>query len=760
MAANGHVAGGTGHHRHHQQQQQGGQKFIDSINFDDPEYIKETQRPADIAEDLKEMQKRERVTEVLSAAGFRNELEDIVREALSLGTQSAESVAVLQQISELVAPLTSQYRQNGFTQATKVQQNFDLPLVPGNAAVGAGAFPSSQPRARIVPVNDLKHNKSEEYGGIEERQLRCKLAALYRLIDFLGWSEGIYNNTITVRLPAEGFLVNPFGLMYSEITASSLMKADANGNISSRGSSNFGLNEAGLNLHLILHAARPDVVCIIHCCTKNAAAVSAMKCGLLPVSQEALTIGNVSYFDDYSANGNNSGAAGALGSNSKVLMLRNNGFLACGATVEEAFHMAYSLMKACEIQVCAMSAGGAQELVQVDDRVKSSGGTAQVNITGSKKQWGVGELEYEAWMRVLDTLGYHTGYPYKEPLLKSLTSGVHAFADGGGGGAGIGHQRHNRDVEYPPFAASLFSHNSNVSDEQRLQTLRELIEKRKEAERTRWINTPNNYSKVEITEVGTEKPAVITKWVRGGTGTDRGAGLLASPSGMARLNITNGPTTAGTPIKISSSLQFAPVGTDAREMRLKRDEMQQKRLQGAITSGPETKRVNWEEADQLADAMQKGERVVTVSAVSKGIIKPEQVHNVGSYTQQWARNPFLNVTDEELNAYKREITDTKQQQPPNGSYITSSHAGPMHTNVGYEHVQQSGARQPYGVDNSVRSSHREYSTSANDNKYGMADAGVDAKSGQESVAVAKKKKKGLFSFGSTREKKDKSDKRG
>merc|ERR1712088_622309 len=129
-----------------------------------------------------------------------------------------------------------------------------------------------------------------------EKLTRCKLAAVYRLIDLFGWTQNIYNHvTVRVSQDTEHFLLNPFGMLYNEITASSLVKVNMQGQVVESGTTNFGVNQAGFLLHSALHQARPDVKCIIHLHTPNIVAISSMKCGLLPLSQESALIGDVSY---------------------------------------------------------------------------------------------------------------------------------------------------------------------------------------------------------------------------------------------------------------------------------------------------------------------------------------------------------------------------------------------------------------------------------------------------------------------------------
>merc|ERR1719244_2047468 len=143
----------------------------------------------------------------------------------------------------------------------------------------------------VIPINDIRGLDSMGYAK-GEKQLRCKLAAVYRLIDLHGWTQGIYNHvTARVSQDTEHFLLNPFGMMYNEVTASSLIKVDMQGDVVEEGTTNFGVNQAGF----MLHSARPDIKCVVHLHTPSITAISTMKCGLLPLSQESCLIGDVSY---------------------------------------------------------------------------------------------------------------------------------------------------------------------------------------------------------------------------------------------------------------------------------------------------------------------------------------------------------------------------------------------------------------------------------------------------------------------------------
>lgn len=192
-----------------------------------------------------------------------------------------------------------------------------------------------------------------------EWEARVELAACYRLFQQLGWHELIYNH-ITVRVPGtvDQFLINPFGLMYREVTASNLVKMDINGN--KIGDSPYSVNPAGFVVHSAVHAARHDVHCVMHTHTTAGQIVSCQKEGLLPLSFNAMPFtGRISYhdFEGITLDTEECGRlAQSLGTNN-LLILRNHGLLACGGSVADAFADLYQLQRACEVQVGAMQSG-------------------------------------------------------------------------------------------------------------------------------------------------------------------------------------------------------------------------------------------------------------------------------------------------------------------------------------------------------------------------------------------------------------------
>jgi ribulose-5-phosphate 4-epimerase/fuculose-1-phosphate aldolase len=194
----------------------------------------------------------------------------------------------------------------------------------------------------------------------EEWQMRVDLAAAYQLAHIYKWTDLIYTH-FSARVPGtHDFLINPYGMMFDEITASNLVKIDLEGKIKDD-PLGIGVNEAGFIIHSCMHAARPEINCVIHTHTRATVAVSAMKCGLLPISQHAMMMHQQVTYHDYEGvalyEQEKERMAANLGKTSKAMILRNHGVLALGETVREAFEMMYYLDCACQIQVDALAGG-------------------------------------------------------------------------------------------------------------------------------------------------------------------------------------------------------------------------------------------------------------------------------------------------------------------------------------------------------------------------------------------------------------------
>mmetsp|Transcript_46636 Transcript_46636/g.59907 ORF Transcript_46636/g.59907 Transcript_46636/m.59907 type:complete len:305 (-) Transcript_46636:241-1155(-) len=202
----------------------------------------------------------------------------------------------------------------------------------------------------------------------EVNALREDLAAAFRLVHMYGWSPDLIYNHISVRLPSKEddtrslFLINPYGLGYEEITASSLVTIDQEGNVVDKGSSTGKVNAAGFVVHSAVHNSRHDLHAVMHTHQSDTAAVSTLKCGLLPLTQDSMVFGNVTYHDYEGIAINQEECirfANDLGLESKVMILRNHGILISGSTIAEMFTLAYFVHKACTIQIKSLSAAAA-----------------------------------------------------------------------------------------------------------------------------------------------------------------------------------------------------------------------------------------------------------------------------------------------------------------------------------------------------------------------------------------------------------------
>ncbi|XP_070540144.1 alpha-adducin-like isoform X3 [Ptychodera flava] len=221
------------------------------------------------------------------------------------------------------------------------------------------------------------------------------------------------------------FLINPFGLMFYEVSASNLIKVDLEGNILERGSTEYECFRPGWLLQSAVHAARPDLQCLIHVHTPAGTAVSAMKCGLLKCSQDALLAGEIAnhpYRGIFMDEEEMKSIVESLGRSAKVLILQNHGLLVGGDTIEDAFFRLTHVMAACEVQIRLMASGNLDNIIlpeemmldkerQVILRDRKTSGRV---MTKSGTAMPVKELQFEAQVRMLDIMGLKTGYKYKK----------------------------------------------------------------------------------------------------------------------------------------------------------------------------------------------------------------------------------------------------------------------------------------------------------------------------------------------------------
>lgn len=244
-----------------------------------------------------------------------------------------------------------------------------------------------------MSLPELKNSVSEA-----EWETRVQLAACYRLSAMLGWEDLIYTH-ISVRVPGKPneFLINAFGQTHDEVTASSLLKVDIEGHVLI--DSPLPFNKAGFRIHSVIHAARPEVQCVLHTHTPAGVSVSVLREGLLPLSQQSLfPLASLAYHD-FGGIVVDESEARKLRENlgqARALILRNHGLLTTGPTIEDTFELMYLLEFACETQLRAQATGS--DLVMVKDEVREVIQAQARQVTKGKS----GQLYWPAMMRKLE----------------------------------------------------------------------------------------------------------------------------------------------------------------------------------------------------------------------------------------------------------------------------------------------------------------------------------------------------------------------
>ncbi|KAG5855316.1 hypothetical protein ANANG_G00047820 [Anguilla anguilla] len=545
------------------------EKYFDRIDENDPEYLRTRNMSPDLRQDFNMMEQKKRVTQILQSPAFKDELEGLIQEQMNKGNNPSGLLA-LRQIAD-------------FFMASSVAGFSTSPLSLG----------------MVTPINDMYGTEpSTMVKG--EKQTRCKLASLYRLVDMFSWAH-LASSYITVRVSKEQdhILILPRGLSFAEATAANLVKVNIIGEVVDQGSTNLQIDHSGFSPHAAIYSMRPDARCIVHIHTPATAAVSSMKCGILPISQEALCLGDIAY---YNYQGSLDGQEErlelqkALGPSAKVLVLRNHGMVALGETIEEAFYYIYNAQYACEIQVSAFScAGGVDNLIVLDMekyKARTHGVTmAEINM-GSQQKWRLGEMEFESLMRMLDNLGYRTGYAYRHPIIREKP-------------------RHKSDVEIPAtVTAFMFDEEEGVP-----RFPFKFLAQRQQREKTRWLNSPNSYMRVNVTEgsVSEESSArTKTMW-------------------MKSEDASNG---SGTPIRIEDPNQFVPLNTNPNDVLEKRNKIREQNRFDLMTAGPQS---------QLLAGI-----VVDRTPGPRVILDDEQ-------TGPLPPNPFSQLSERELEEYRRRV---------------------------------------------------------------------------------------------------------
>jgi ribulose-5-phosphate 4-epimerase/fuculose-1-phosphate aldolase len=245
-------------------------------------------------------------------------------------------------------------------------------------------------------------SKSNYVVSAAERQARVDLAACYRLVAHFGMSDLIYNH-ITARVPDskdDHILINPYGMMYNEVTASNLVTINLDGEIIYNPNPDFGINQAGYVIHSAVHRAREDVSCVIHTHTRAGMAVSAMECGLLPITQTSMRFHGISYHNYESVAidlDEQSRLVADLG-NQTAMILRNHGLLTVGPSIAQAFNTLYWLEMACKAQVDALSSG-VKLTIPPKEVIEKTHHLYQPHVRRP-----FGEMEWPAMLRIVEKL--------------------------------------------------------------------------------------------------------------------------------------------------------------------------------------------------------------------------------------------------------------------------------------------------------------------------------------------------------------------
>uniref|UniRef100_A0A8C1WL32 Adducin 3 (gamma) a n=1 Tax=Cyprinus carpio TaxID=7962 RepID=A0A8C1WL32_CYPCA len=480
--------------------------YFDRINENDPEYLRARNMSPDLRQDFNMMEQKKRVTQILQSPAFKDELEGLIQEQMNKGNNPTELLA-LRQIAD-------------FFMASSV----------------AGFSTSPLSLAMVTPINDMFSMESSTVVK-GEKQIRSKLASLYRLVDLFSWAH-FTNCYITVRVSKEQdhILIIPRGLSFSEASASNLVKVNILGDVIDQGSTNLQIDPSGFSPHAAIYSVRPDVRCIIHIRTPATAAVSSMKCGLLPISQEALILGDIAYYN----------YQGSLDEQEERIELQK----ALGPSTKVNCLLAVKIINVQDNYVNALScAGGVENLIVLDlEKYKTrTQGVAEAGVNmGSQHKWRLGELEFESLMRMLDNLGYRTGYTYRHPIVREKP-------------------RHKSEVEIPATVTTFM-----FDDDDTPRFPLKLLQQRQQREKTRWLNSPNCYMKVNVSDGASEENGrTKTMWMKS---DDNG-------------------NTSGTPIRIEDPNQFVPLNTNPNEVLEKRNKIREQNRFDMMTAGPQSQRL-------------------------------------------------------------------------------------------------------------------------------------------------------------------------
>ncbi|NXB73301.1 ADDB protein, partial [Donacobius atricapilla] len=541
---------------------------------EDPAFLRARSGAGDLRQDFNLMEQKKRVTMILQSPSFREELESLIQEQMKKGNNSSH-VWALRQIADFMA------------------------------TTSPAALPTSpMGLASVTPINDL-HGTEGPALAKGERLMRCKVGSIHRLLDLYGWAQlGHAAVTLRVSKEQEHFLVAPQGLACSEVTAASLVSIPP---------PSPGLPGGFLGCWWFFGGVWvPWPPALFPPCAQ----VSAMRCGLLPISHAALLLGDIAYFDfrgEVEDEADRVELQKCLGPTCKILVLRNHGVLALGDTAEEAFYSIFHLQAACEVQVSALaSAGGAENLIVLEraqQRVPHGlGAVRRAGTTfGPLHKSRLGEHEFEALMRMLDNLGYRTGYTYRYPFVQEKS-------------------KPKSDVLIPATVTAF------VFEEEPAGTpaLRQHAQKQQK-EKTRWLNTPNTYTRVNLAE----EP-------QGSTGSQR-----TKTTWLRADEVEKG--SSGTPIRIENPNQFVPLYTDPQEVLEMRNKIREQNRHDVKSAGPQSQLL----ASVIAETSRSPS---TESHLGDAEVKEGQEE---APVEAEPPNPFSQLTDQELEEYKQEVERKK-----------------------------------------------------------------------------------------------------
>nr|XP_021401054.1 beta-adducin [Lonchura striata domestica] len=563
---------------------------------EEPELLRARSGAGDLRQDFNLMEQKKRVTMILQSPSFREELESLIQEQMKKGNNSSH-VWALRQIADFMA------------------------------TTSPAALPTSpMGLASVTPINDL-HGTEGPALAKGERLMRCKVGSIHRLLDLYGWAQlGHAAVTLRVSKEQEHFLVAPQGLACSEVTAASLVKVNVLGAVVEQGSTGFAPDARSFSLHAAIYAARPDIRCIVRLHTPAAAAVSAMRCGLLPISRAALLLGDVAYFDfrgEVEDEADRVELQKCLGPTCKILVLRNHGVLALGDTAEEAFYSIFHLQAACEVQVIKQrwlfsypSNSSLREFMNL----------CFSNISPCVRQspsQGLGLPRVpDSPLHVLQ--GYRTGYTYRYPFVQEKS-------------------KPKSDVLIPATVTAF------VFEEEPAGTpaLRQHAQKQQK-EKTRWLNTPNTYTRVSLAEEA-----------QGSAGAQR-----TKTTWLRADEVEKG--SSGTPIRIENPNQFVPLYTDPQEVLEMRNKIREQNRQDVKSAGPQSQ--------LLASVIAESSR----SPSTESHLGDAEAKEGGEEAppEPEPPNPFSQLTDQELEEYKQEVERKKRLQGEKDAAAEESGAPP------------------------------------------------------------------------------------